>query len=31
MQLQDHLTAHGITSYNSGGWDNYPPQKFVHQ
>jgi hypothetical protein len=28
---QDHLICTWDYFYNSGGWDDYPPQKFVHQ
>lgn len=28
---QDHLLATWDYFYNSGGWDDYPPQKFVHE
>jgi hypothetical protein len=28
---QDHLLCTWDYFYNSGGWDDYPPQKFVHQ
>lgn len=30
-QHQDHLICTWDYFYNSGGWDDYPPQKFVHQ
>lgn len=30
-QHQDHLIVTWDYFYNSGGWDDYPPQKFVHQ
>ena len=30
-QHQDHLLATWDYFYNSGGWDDYPPQKFVHE
>ncbi len=29
-QHQDHLIVTWDYFYNSGGWDDYPPQKFVH-
>jgi len=28
---QDHLICMWDYFYNSGGWDDYPPQKYVHQ
>lgn len=28
---QDHLICTWDYFYNSGGWDDYPPQKYVHQ
>jgi hypothetical protein len=28
---KDHLLATWDYFYNSGGWDDYPPQKFVHE
>ncbi len=30
-QHQDHLICTWDYFYNTGGWDDYPPQKFVHQ
>lgn len=30
-QHQDHLICTWDYFYNAGGWDDYPPQKYVHQ
>ncbi len=30
-QHQDHLICTWDYFYNTGGWDDYPPQKFVHE
>jgi hypothetical protein len=30
-QHQDHLICTWDYFYNTGGWDDYPPQKYVHQ